>query len=115
MNGPSPVDEAKISSRPHSNSVITMGISHHIFRFQRNTNSPPRTPAFAPSLLNHCFIDFLCPIGFISLSLLPPPHKWGGVGGGADDSEYLSPNPSPLAERGTKPERQTEVCRTPTS
>jgi len=33
-----------------------------------------------------------------------PPHKWGGVGGGADDAD-LSTNPSPLAETGTKPDQ----------
>src|SRR6266550_268417 len=59
MKGPRPVDDAKTSSRPQTSSVMTIGISHHIFRFQRKTRKPPSTPAFAPNLFNHCFMRLI--------------------------------------------------------
>src|SRR6266516_4321588 len=36
------------------------------------------------------------------ISALPLPTKWGGVGVGWAGNAHLSPNPSPLAERGKK-------------
>src|SRR5713226_9905990 len=38
-------------------SVATIGIIHHIFRFQRKTRNSPSTPAFAPKLCNDFFIN----------------------------------------------------------
>ena len=41
-------------------------------------------------------------LGMAKANFFSPPQLWGGARGGASLASYLSPNPSPLAERGTK-------------
>ena len=77
MNGPTPEAVAKIKSNPKSNRIVTIGISHHIFRCHKNLNNSLTTPKFDVMLRMKLFmVTFLSIRKYSCSNSNQPEYHW---------------------------------------